>query len=282
MDTTHEISLSPLMAQLKKMIDCYRGGIMGLAQKSNVYHTTLRNISRGNIKRLPKPETVLKIATAISNKKTIVEIADFCGGEIYNYLRENFALNFQEEFKDYRHDLNVSRHLDDFYKYLAFKLCHKDGGITRHELENILAQVAMRRSHEIAPAQYSSPLSCAFIPLVRGKIDDLLRKEVLILNEDSKLTVEHTNGILDLEITLKYASEMSMFVKTEDFSKGSNLYMECFQYANAADIKRALRVYYAGMLEACKILADSKGDIPIQMLSMFDSVAFHSPGEEQC
>lgn len=243
-----------LTDQLKHMLDSYfythpHMSLNALALKSGVGATTLRRIKNQDIKGDPAPHTVLSLVSSLTNERRLSVLVEKFDGPLGELLKESFGPYIETQIDHaYRADLNSF--LRDSTSYFVYKLCSNRSGATLEQIQKNYGLVGTQK--------------------LKGLIENKLIEE----KKGTYFSIE-SNYSLDIEVVLNHLPQLTAHFKTEEVSKGQNLFYTLSESLSEEGIQKVKEAQKEAIKKIIDIMKSPfyEGDIPYFTLAMSDTQA---------
>lgn len=222
-----------------------------LAKRANVSEPTLRRLMNDTSKQAPSPNIVLNLVSYIFKEKKLSVLLSKTDGAIGEFLRKSYdQFIFDQETYEYHHDLNALFRDKDYY--LIYKLAANTSGIKPAEIEKMLGEIG------------------------KMKINELMKKKVLIKDEEGTLHAANKNFSVDIQVAKDFLPEMLRFFKPEKAEEGKNLFYTLSESLNDEAIQQIKNIQREAVKNIHKIMSDeqNQGEIPYFAVTLLDTMTF--------
>lgn len=218
-----------------------------LAIRSEVPETTLRRISKGELKRLPKNETILKILSYIFQTEKLREIAERSPTDLALFMKAEYMLSDEQANSP---QINLDRFLPDQVSYLVFKLASNSSGVYRGEIERLFGELGL------------------------GALEKLLKAAVIKFDGEKYKSAFESFRLSDESFVDNFKA-VSNFIKTDPEKRRTpNFYYNLSESLSDVGLRKVREIQVEATRQVLKIMNDSQyhGEIPVFNLVAIDSL----------
>lgn len=219
-----------------------------LAQNMSIPETSLRRIKHGDLKRMPKNETVLKLLSYIFKTEDLYTIRENLNPQgLGEYLTNEFFLS------DSAQKLNIKlidESVADQTTYLVFKLASNSCGTNKSEIQRLFGELGLK----------------ALESLERDSLVSIDGDKVHSLLDSFKVSNDYF---------IRNFKAVSEFINTDCNSDIPNLFYNLSESVNEKAAEKIHSIQSRALRDISSVLNndDSRGEIPLFILSAVDTLS---------
>lgn len=241
-----------ILSELKDAITSYLEvnknlSLNAIACRSNVSEPTLRRIKKGEVKTLPRINTIVDILSIIYKERNISSLIQKCGPHLKSYLSKVFSVLMDTEAA-YENDTGLSKVLQDSTSYLIYKLAANRIGIKREQVQRNFGELGLK------------------------KLSDLERKG-LVFEMVGSYHARTKSFCLDDDLFIQNFKSVADFIRIEEGpARGDNLFYNLSESVSEEGYQKIMAIQRQALKEIVSILNDKKfvGDKQAFVLSTVD------------
>ncbi len=240
------------VAELSTLIQTYlkerpQLSLNAIAIRSEIPETSLRRLSKGELKRMPKNQTVLKLLSYLYQTESLIKIRDQVPGALRDFMNKEYLLSEDSVVSP---QINLDRFLTDQISYLVFKLASNSSGVKQDEIKRLFGEVGLEAINKLVKAAVVKVDNATFYSAF----------ESFRLSDES--FVENFKAV-------------SSFIKTDPEKRTApNFYYNLSESLNEAGLKKIREIQVRATSQVLNIMNDktNHGDIPVFNLVAIDTL----------
>lgn len=275
-----------LLNEIQEALEAYKGSINSLSHKSGVDPKTIRKMRNGEYKRAPNAETVQRVLSVVSKQRSLLNLANYYGGNINLFLRKAFPVFFNEDANfDSQADLTnelISK-IKDEYTYQVVKIVKGKKGVPKYELIDTLTHFIYRNETKLFETEIEEEELSCFRPLASLKLKNMINSGLLVENRETgriELFNKSIEWHLPFSICRQFEGTNLNFYQEEHNDLLDYFWRVTFGNCSYKELNEISHIMWDAHKKCTEILYNSKSeDVRINFGSSLTPLKYYTRGE---